>query len=61
MQTTAPTPIPLRDLWPSLLLAAVAIAAIYLMAFDQGAISRSGLWIHEVMHDGRHLLSLPCH
>jgi hypothetical protein len=61
MQTTAPAPIPLRDLWPSLLLAAVAITAIYLMAFDQGEISRSGLWIHEVMHDGRHLLSLPCH
>jgi hypothetical protein len=33
----------------------------YLVAFDQGAVSQSGTWLHEVMHDGRHLLGVPCH
>lgn len=48
---------------------AVALAAVivfafltlYLVGFDQGAISRSGMFMHELMHDGRHLLGLPCH
>ncbi|RDI18477.1 putative cobalt transporter subunit CbtB [Rhodococcus sp. AG1013] len=35
--------------------------ALYLVGFDQGAISRSGMRMHELMHDGRHLLGLPCH
>ena len=29
--------------------------------FDQGAVSRTGMYMHELMHDGRHLLGLPCH
>nr|BFE72315.1 hypothetical protein GCM10020092_056160 [Actinoplanes digitatis] len=24
----------------------------YLVAFDQGAISQSGMYLHELMHDG---------
>ncbi|AOW93593.1 hypothetical protein BFN03_15545 [Rhodococcus sp. WMMA185] len=38
-----------------------AMLALYLVGFDQGAISRSGMFMHELMHDGRHLLGLPCH
>jgi hypothetical protein len=33
----------------------------YLVAFDQGALSQSGMFLHELMHDGRHLLGVPCH
>jgi len=33
----------------------------YLVAFDQGAVSQSGMYLHELMHDGRHLLGVPCH
>ena len=33
----------------------------YLVAFDQGAVSQSGMFLHELMHDGRHLLGVPCH
>ncbi|WP_433651296.1 CbtB domain-containing protein [Micromonospora zamorensis] len=33
----------------------------HLVAFDQGAVSRSGTYLHELMHDGRHLLGVPCH
>ena len=38
-----------------------AMLALYLVGFDQSAISRSGMYMHELMHDGRHLLGLPCH
>lgn len=33
----------------------------YLVGFDQGAVSQSGMYLHELMHDGRHLLGVPCH
>ncbi|MFR9752822.1 CbtB domain-containing protein [Nocardia sp. 004] len=39
----------------------LALLTLYLVGFDQGAISRSGMYLHELMHDGRHLLGLPCH
>lgn len=39
----------------------LAMLALYLVGFDQGAISRGGMYMHELMHDGRHLLGLPCH
>jgi hypothetical protein len=51
---------------PRLLVTALAVAGLmlllaYLVAFDQGAVSRSGMYLHELMHDGRHLLGVPCH
>ena len=51
---------------PRLITAAVAVVAMlllltYLVAFDQGAVSQSGMFLHELMHDGRHLLGVPCH
>jgi Probable cobalt transporter subunit (CbtB) len=54
-------PIPLRDLAPALLFAAFLLLAIYLVQYDQGAISQTGSFLHELMHDGRHLLGVPCH
>ena len=60
-QSTSVEPIPLRDLRPWALLAAFLIAVIYLVTLDQGALSRGGLFLHELMHDGRHLLAVPCH
>ncbi|WP_280335571.1 CbtB domain-containing protein [Nocardia wallacei] len=39
----------------------LAMLTLYLVGFDQGAISRSGMYLHELMHDGRHLLGVPCH
>lgn len=39
----------------------LALVTLYLVGFDQGAISRTGMYMHELMHDGRHLLGLPCH
>ncbi|MBM7459552.1 CbtB domain-containing protein [Rhodococcus coprophilus] len=39
----------------------LAVLTLYLVGFDQGAVSRTGMFMHELMHDGRHLLGLPCH
>jgi hypothetical protein len=61
MDVTAPAPVPLRSLWPALFAAAFALLVLYLVSFDQGALSQSGLYVHELMHDGRHLLGVPCH
>ena len=51
---------------PRLLATALGVVALmllitYLVAFDQGAVSQSGMFLHELMHDGRHLLGVPCH
>jgi hypothetical protein len=60
-ESTTIEPIPLRDLWPWALVAALLLAVLYLVTLDQGAVSRAGLFLHELMHDGRHVLALPCH
>ncbi|MBF0661483.1 CbtB domain-containing protein [Rhodococcus sp. (in: high G+C Gram-positive bacteria)] len=39
----------------------LAFLTLYLVGFDNGVLSRSGMYLHELMHDGRHLLGLPCH
>lgn len=54
-------PLPLRDLLPALALGALLIALAYLVQFDNGALSQGGALLHELMHDGRHLLGVPCH
>jgi len=61
--TPAPAPIPLRDLLPWTLLAAVlALVLLYFVGAEEGATSVvSGSFVHEFVHDGRHLLGFPCH
>jgi hypothetical protein len=54
-------PVPLSDLGPWAVLAVFLLALMYLVAFDQGAISQGGMFLHELMHDGRHVLAVPCH
>jgi len=57
----AARPIPLHRLRPWALAAFVLLLLAYLVAFDQGAVSQTGTYLHELMHDGRHLLGVPCH
>ncbi|TDW80987.1 CbtB domain-containing protein [Kribbella sp. VKM Ac-2566] len=45
----------------ALLSVGVMLLLAYLVGFDRGAVSRSGMYLHELMHDGRHLLGVPCH
>ena len=58
----AATPIPVRDVLPWLLFAAVLLLALYFVGAEEGATSLiSGMYVHEFVHDGRHLLGFPCH
>ena len=50
-----------RQLWIALAVVGGLLLLAYLVAFDQGAVSQSGTFLHELMHDGRHLLGVPCH
>ena len=56
-------PLPLRQVVPWLLLAALLLAvAWYFVSAEQGATSLiAGKAVHEWLHDGRHLLGFPCH
>jgi hypothetical protein len=59
----APVAIPLRELLPWAIFAAVvAFVLLFLVGAEQGAVSVfQGASVHEFMHDGRHLLGFPCH
>ena len=48
--------------WLSLT-AFLALLALYFVGVDQGATSVFGdnTYIHEFVHDARHLLGFPCH
>ncbi|MGB0970047.1 MAG: CbtB domain-containing protein [Mycobacterium sp.] len=41
----------------------LALVVLYFVGMDQGATSVFGntTYIHEFLHDGRHLLGFPCH
>jgi hypothetical protein len=56
-------PIPVRELLPwALFGGVVALFAIYFVGVEQGATAIvHGMYMHEFVHDGRHLLSFPCH
>lgn len=51
-----------RWMW---LLLALTLATLYAVTFDGGLISstvaKSQSYLHELFHDGRHLLGVPCH
>ena len=40
----------------------ILLLALYFVGAEQGATSLvRGMWVHEFVHDGRHLLGFPCH
>jgi hypothetical protein len=59
----AATPIPLRELLPWAVFGGLlALFVLYFVGAEQGATSLfSGQYVHELVHDGRHLLGFPCH
>ena len=47
--------------WAWLVLA-LALATIYALTMENGATLRAGATVlHELFHDGRHVLGVPCH
>ena len=61
--TARPAAIPLRDVLPWAILGGlVLMLAIYFVGAEEGATSIiPGMYVHEFVHDGRHLLGFPCH
>ncbi len=58
-----PAAIPLRDVVPWAIFGGlVALLALYFVGTEQGAMSLvKGMYVHEFVHDARHLLGFPCH
>jgi len=58
-----PVAIPVRQLLPWVVFGGLlALLAIYFVGVEEGATSLiSGMYVHEFVHDGRHLLGFPCH
>jgi len=57
-----PPAVDLRELWPWALFAAVLLMLLYFVGVEEGAVAlNSGTFVHELVHDGRHLLGFPCH
>lgn len=58
-----PTPIPVGVVVPWAIFAGlVMFVLLYLIGVEQGATALfSGMYVHEFVHDGRHLLGFPCH
>lgn len=58
-------PIPI---WTWLVVALLALA-VYAVGFDQGQLMQpvlgkaavTGNYLHELFHDGRHFMAVPCH
>jgi hypothetical protein len=58
----SPAPIPVRELLPWMLFGVLLLLALYFVGAEEGATSLiPGMYVHEFVHDGRHLLGFPCH
>jgi putative cobalt transporter subunit CbtB len=61
----APVPlrIPVKEILPYAIFAGVLLLVVlYFVGAEEGALSVfSGNFVHELVHDGRHLLGFPCH
>ena len=55
--------IPFRDMLPCIaFIGLLALIILYFVSSEQGATALfSGGYVHEFVHDGRHLLGFPCH
>jgi hypothetical protein len=59
----APVAVPVAELLPWAVFGGLLLlVAIYFVGAEQGATSLfPGMYVHEFLHDGRHLLGFPCH
>jgi len=58
-----PTPIPVRAALPWVIFGGlILLLALYFVGAEEGATSLvRGMYVHEFVHDARHLLGFPCH
>jgi Probable cobalt transporter subunit (CbtA) len=56
----SPVSIPVREILPWLLFGLLMMLALYFVGAEEGATSIiPGMYVHEFVHDGRHLLGFP--
>ena len=62
-QPITPAAIPVAEILPWAIFGGLlCLLALYFVGAEQGATSLfPGMYIHEFVHDGRHLLGFPCH
>jgi hypothetical protein len=61
--SSQPVAIPVGEVLPWAIFGGlVLMIALYFVGAEQGATSLfQGMYVHEFVHDGRHLLGFPCH
>jgi len=61
--TAQPAAIPIREALPWVIFAGLLLMlAVYFVGAEEGATSIvKGMYVHEFVHDGRHLLGFPGH
>jgi hypothetical protein len=61
--TAQPVVIPIREALPWVIFVGlILMLAIYFVGAEEGATSIvKGMYVHEFVHDSRHLLGFPCH
>ena len=60
----SPIAIPVREILPWAIFGGglLLILGIYFVGVEEGAAAVfNGMYVHEFVHDGRHLLGFPCH
>ena len=60
---TQPVAIPIQNLLPWAVFGGLLMfMMLYFVGAEQGVTSIfSGTYVHEFVHDGRHLIGVPCH
>ena len=59
---SSPVAIPVPEIAPWIVFGVVMLLALYFVGAEEGATSLiPGMYLHEFVHDGRHLLGFPCH
>ncbi|MGB6255277.1 MAG: CbtB-domain containing protein [Bradyrhizobium sp.] len=58
-----PHAIPVREILPwAIFSGLLLLLGIYFVGVEEGALAIfNGMYVHEFVHDGRHLLGFPCH
>lgn len=62
-QAALPATIPVREILPwAALVSLLALITLYFVSAEDGVTAMfAGGYVHEFLHDGRHLLAFPCH
>jgi hypothetical protein len=58
-----PRAIPVHEILPwAIFSGLLLVLGIYFVGVEEGAMAIfNGMYVHEFVHDGRHLLGFPCH